>query len=145
MPIDRKQALVDDVFHTVADRYDLMNDLMSAGLPANGRTFRRHGEPSKTSHGGISTSPADRGHFIPDRRARQKNAHSTVSDINATCWRSKTTRRRSWGFRPRRNRRGECREPSVPLASFDLYTIALRYPERAAIPLALARRRVASS
>jgi demethylmenaquinone methyltransferase / 2-methoxy-6-polyprenyl-1,4-benzoquinol methylase len=27
-----KQGLVDDVFHKVADRYDLMNDLMSAGL-----------------------------------------------------------------------------------------------------------------
>jgi demethylmenaquinone methyltransferase/2-methoxy-6-polyprenyl-1,4-benzoquinol methylase len=30
--IDRKQALVDDVFRKVARRYDLMNDLMSAGL-----------------------------------------------------------------------------------------------------------------
>lgn len=27
-----KQALVDDVFHKVADRYDLMNDLMSCGF-----------------------------------------------------------------------------------------------------------------
>lgn len=27
-----KQGLVDDVFHTVAARYDVMNDLMSAGL-----------------------------------------------------------------------------------------------------------------
>ncbi len=30
--LDAKQGLVDDVFHKVADRYDLMNDLMSAGL-----------------------------------------------------------------------------------------------------------------
>jgi demethylmenaquinone methyltransferase/2-methoxy-6-polyprenyl-1,4-benzoquinol methylase len=30
--IDAKQSLVDDVFHSVASRYDLMNDLMSAGL-----------------------------------------------------------------------------------------------------------------
>jgi demethylmenaquinone methyltransferase/2-methoxy-6-polyprenyl-1,4-benzoquinol methylase len=32
VPLDEKQALVDDVFHSVARRYDLMNDLMSAGL-----------------------------------------------------------------------------------------------------------------
>ena len=32
MPLAGKQTLVDDVFHSVANRYDLMNDLMSAGL-----------------------------------------------------------------------------------------------------------------
>jgi demethylmenaquinone methyltransferase/2-methoxy-6-polyprenyl-1,4-benzoquinol methylase len=32
VPLADKQALVDDVFHSVAARYDLMNDLMSAGL-----------------------------------------------------------------------------------------------------------------
>src|SRR4029077_6437203 len=32
VPLGDKQALVDDVFHSVARRYDLKNDLMSFGL-----------------------------------------------------------------------------------------------------------------
>src|SRR6201981_3215942 len=32
VPLAEKQTLVNDVFHSVASRYDLMNDLMSAGL-----------------------------------------------------------------------------------------------------------------
>src|SRR5258708_31318286 len=32
VPVSDKQWLVNDVFHSVAQRYDLMNDLMSAGL-----------------------------------------------------------------------------------------------------------------
>src|SRR6202035_1090932 len=32
VPLTDKQTLVNDVFHSVAQRYDLMNDLMSAGL-----------------------------------------------------------------------------------------------------------------
>ncbi|WP_029005429.1 bifunctional demethylmenaquinone methyltransferase/2-methoxy-6-polyprenyl-1,4-benzoquinol methylase UbiE [Azorhizobium doebereinerae] len=32
VPLDEKQTLVDDVFHKVAKRYDIMNDLMSGGM-----------------------------------------------------------------------------------------------------------------
>src|SRR5881227_2285890 len=32
VPLGDKQTLVNSVFHSVAPRYDLMNDLMSAGL-----------------------------------------------------------------------------------------------------------------
>lgn len=54
VPLEDKQGRVDDVFHSVARRYDLMNDLMSGGLhrpwkdalvtavnpPKSGRSFR---------------------------------------------------------------------------------------------------------
>src|ERR1700737_2157128 len=32
VPVEDKQTLVNSVFHSVAQRYDLMNDLMSMGL-----------------------------------------------------------------------------------------------------------------
>ena len=32
VPLEEKQGLVNDVFQKVAGRYDVMNDLMSAGL-----------------------------------------------------------------------------------------------------------------
>jgi demethylmenaquinone methyltransferase/2-methoxy-6-polyprenyl-1,4-benzoquinol methylase len=32
VPLHDKQGMVDAVFHAVADRYDLMNDLMSGGV-----------------------------------------------------------------------------------------------------------------
>src|SRR5664279_4697827 len=61
VPLADKQGLVDDVFHSVARRYDLMNDLMSGGLhrawkdalvtavnpPPKGRPGRLHEKTGK--------------------------------------------------------------------------------------------------
>src|ERR1700704_4750411 len=69
VPLDEKQALVDDVFHKVARRYDLMNDLMSGGLhrawkdalvtainpPTKGRPGRL--EETKGRPGGLEEKP----------------------------------------------------------------------------------------
>ena len=38
VPLADKQGLVDDVFRSVARRYDLMNDLIPAACTGRGRT-----------------------------------------------------------------------------------------------------------
>jgi len=86
VPLDEKQARVDDVFSSVARRYDLMNDLMSGGLhrawraamvnalnpPRNGRPFRVLDVAGGT--GDIAFRIADRSHG---------HAEITVADINS--------------------------------------------------------------
>ena len=86
VPLGDKQALVDDVFHSVARRYDLMNDLMSGGLhrawkdalvtavnpPKNDRTFALLDLAGGT--GDVAFRVADKGG--PGTRV-------TVADINA--------------------------------------------------------------
>jgi demethylmenaquinone methyltransferase/2-methoxy-6-polyprenyl-1,4-benzoquinol methylase len=84
--LDEKQRLVDGVFHSVAQRYDLMNDLMSGGLhrawkdalvsklrpPKNDRPWRLLDVAGGT--GDISFRAL---------KAAGPGAHATVSDINA--------------------------------------------------------------
>jgi len=84
--LDEKQRLVDDVFHSVARRYDLMNDLMSGGLhrawkdalvsklrpPKGERPWRLLDVAGGT--GDISFRALD---------VAGPGAHATVSDINA--------------------------------------------------------------
>src|SRR5690242_20667431 len=84
VPLGDKQALVDDVFRSVAKRYDLMNDLMSGGLhrawkshlismlrPPRNRTFQ---------HLDVAGGTAD----IAFRalEAGGPATHTTVLDIN---------------------------------------------------------------
>jgi demethylmenaquinone methyltransferase/2-methoxy-6-polyprenyl-1,4-benzoquinol methylase len=96
VPLGDKQALVDNVFHSVARRYDLMNDLMSGGLhrawkaalvtavnpPPKGRPGRLH------EKGGAPFALLDLAGGTGDVAFRVADAggpgtHVTVADINA--------------------------------------------------------------
>src|SRR5437762_12890131 len=96
VPLDDKQALVDDVFHKVARRYDLMNDLMSAGLhrawkdalatavnpPTRGRPGRLEVKPDRDSAlPDVAGGPGD----VSFRtiKAGGYGTRATVADINA--------------------------------------------------------------
>jgi len=86
VPLDEKQARVDDVFSSVARRYDLMNDLMSGGLhrawksamvsalnpPRSGRPFRVLDIAGGTGDIAFRIAERSRGH-----------AGVVVADINA--------------------------------------------------------------
>jgi demethylmenaquinone methyltransferase/2-methoxy-6-polyprenyl-1,4-benzoquinol methylase len=86
IPLDEKQGRVDDVFHSVARRYDLMNDLMSGGLhrawkdalltavnpPKNDRPFKLLDLAGGTGDIAFRTA-----------QAGGPNTRVTVCDINA--------------------------------------------------------------
>ena len=126
VPLAEKQAHVDDVFHKVASRYDLMNDLMSGGLhrvwkdllvgmvkPSKTRPFRHLDVAGGT--GDVAFRVAEAGGLL---------TRVTVLDVNADML----------GVgRKRAAKRGlghlqfiEANAESLPLeaASFDAYTIA---------------------
>ena len=136
-----KQGLVNDVFHKVADRYDLMNDLMSGGLHRLWKDAmvtalnppKRQGWRSLDVAGGTG----DIAFRIVD--ASQRNAHVTVLDINGSML----------GVgRERGERRGlsdhldfvEANAEELPFesATFDAYTIAFGIRNVPRIEVALA-------
>ncbi len=58
VPLAEKQGLVDGVFHSVARRYDLMNDLMSAGLHRAWKDALSHrGQPATKPSRPLSKMP----------------------------------------------------------------------------------------
>ena len=96
VPLGDKQALVDDVFHSVARRYDLMNDLMSGGLHRAWKAALvtavnppRQGRPGRLDGKGdtpfalldLAGGTGDVAFRVAD--AGGPGTHVTVADINA--------------------------------------------------------------
>ena len=124
--LGQKQALVDDVFHKVARRYDLMNDLMSFGLhrawkdamvsalrPPKGRPFHLLDVAGGT--GDISFRVME---------AAGSRGHATVLDINGdmlAVGRDRTPKalQAQVDFV-----QGNAEDLPLPDKSFDAYTIA---------------------
>ncbi|MEP3672788.1 MAG: class I SAM-dependent methyltransferase, partial [Hyphomicrobiales bacterium] len=82
-----KQGMVDDVFHSVAQKYDVMNDVMSAGMhriwkDAMVSSLNPPKKGSAFKHLDVAGGTGD----IAFRVAERSNNHvqSTVFDINAS-------------------------------------------------------------
>ncbi|HEX2556048.1 MAG TPA: bifunctional demethylmenaquinone methyltransferase/2-methoxy-6-polyprenyl-1,4-benzoquinol methylase UbiE [Microvirga sp.] len=126
VPLDRKQGRVDEVFRSVARRYDLMNDLMSAGMhrlwkdalvslvrPPKARPFR---------HLDVAGGTGDVAFRILDQGGPE--GHVTVLDINGDML--AVGRERAGYTYEGRIDFVEANAESLPLPdrSFDAYTIA---------------------
>ena len=133
----REQGLVDEVFHKVADRYDLMNDLMSGG-PASG----------VEGHPGRQAPPFARAAVRPSRRrggnrrhrlpGRARRRGEDVGDCSRhqrrdAAGRGDTRAPRGEGARVRFIE-GDAEALPLPDGRFDAYTIASARNCRASRP-----------
>jgi demethylmenaquinone methyltransferase/2-methoxy-6-polyprenyl-1,4-benzoquinol methylase len=129
VPLGEKQGLVDDVFHKVAARYDLMNDLMSGGIHRlwKDRMVARLAPPRQGARpyrvldmaggtGDIAMRILDASHGF---------AHVTVSDINADMLAVGAQRAETWRYRANVDFvQANAEELPFEDKSFDAYTIA---------------------
>jgi demethylmenaquinone methyltransferase / 2-methoxy-6-polyprenyl-1,4-benzoquinol methylase len=125
--IDQKQRLVDEVFHKVADRYDVMNDLMSFGLHRVWKDIlvaKAHPSASRSfAHLDVAGGTGDVAFRVA--RAGGPLTKVTVADINPDMLRVGAERAR----RRRLDDRVtfiEANAEALPLPDrrFDAYTIA---------------------
>ncbi|HEX4299090.1 MAG TPA: bifunctional demethylmenaquinone methyltransferase/2-methoxy-6-polyprenyl-1,4-benzoquinol methylase UbiE [Devosia sp.] len=129
VPLQDKQGLVDDVFHAVADRYDLMNDLMSGGVHRLWKdALVARLAPPRT--GTLPYRVLDMAGGTGDIAERILNAsvgyaELTVADINADMLRVGAARAQKWRFGAQATF-VEANAEALPFEdeSFDAYTIA---------------------
>jgi len=127
--LEDKQGLVDKVFHDVADRYDLMNDLMSMGVHRLWKDAMV-AELAPPKAGSRPYHVLDMAGGTGDIGERIVNASLgfasvVVSDINADMLRVGAERAKSWRY-PEQVEFIEANAEELPFkdSSFDAYTIA---------------------
>jgi demethylmenaquinone methyltransferase / 2-methoxy-6-polyprenyl-1,4-benzoquinol methylase len=125
--IDKKQTLVDEVFHKVADRYDLMNDLMSFGLHRIWKDILTTKlQPPKSRpflHLDVAGGTGDVAFRIA--KAGGPLASVIVADINEDMLRVGVERARKLRLAEQVNfMRANAEELPFPDSRFDTYTIA---------------------
>jgi demethylmenaquinone methyltransferase / 2-methoxy-6-polyprenyl-1,4-benzoquinol methylase len=129
VPLEDKQGLVNEVFHSVADRYDLMNDLMSGGIHRlwKDAMVARLAPPKRGSRPYRVLDMAGGTGDVAERivNASVGYAEVTVADINADMLRVGEERARGWRF-PGQASFVVANAEQLPFedASFDAYTIA---------------------
>jgi demethylmenaquinone methyltransferase / 2-methoxy-6-polyprenyl-1,4-benzoquinol methylase len=129
VPLEEKQGLVNNVFHHVADRYDLMNDLMSGGVHRlwKDALVSRLAPPKTGSRPYRVLDVAGGTGDIAERivNASVGYAEVTVADINPDMLRIGAERAKTWRF-PAQVSFVEANAEELPFAdeSFDAYTIA---------------------
>ncbi|MHB1110642.1 MAG: bifunctional demethylmenaquinone methyltransferase/2-methoxy-6-polyprenyl-1,4-benzoquinol methylase UbiE [Devosia sp.] len=127
--LEDKQGLVNAVFHGVADRYDLMNDLMSGGIHRlwKDAMVARLAPPKCGRRPYRVLDMAGGTGDIAERiiNASVGYAEVTVADINPDMLRVGAERARHWRF-PQQVKFVEANAEELPFAdeSFDAYTIA---------------------
>lgn len=145
VPLQEKQARVDEVFHKVASRYDLMNDLMSGGLHRVWKDiFAARVKPSRRSrfrHLDVAGGTGDIAFRIAKKGSQATEI--TILDINPDMLEVGRQRAASRRFEARLEF-VEANAEDLPFAdnSFDAYTIAfgIRNVPRIEAALAEARR-----
>src|SRR3569832_503023 len=129
VPLPDKQGLVNDVFHAVADRYDLMNDLMSGGVHRlwKDAMVARLAPPKPGSNPYTVLDMAGGTGDIAERilNASVGYAEVTVSDINTDMLRVGEERAKHWRWSGQ-VKFVEANVEELPFEdeSFDAYTIA---------------------